>query len=62
MVEGKLGKFGRILESTPDDIKQEFGMTGITVKKEGGVETLSAIATPTATPTATLLSTAGRKV
>lgn len=54
--EGKLGKFGKILDSTPDSVKAEFGTAGeattaaaATVKKEpvvesAGVETLTAIA------------------
>ena len=52
--EGKLGKYGKILESTPAEVRAEFGE-----KPAATVETLSAITT--ATPTAAALP-ATRKV
>ena len=56
--EGKLGKFGKILDSTPTEIREEFGdvvkTQGEATKKESGVETLSAVGGATPTPTITM--------
>lgn len=52
VAEGKLGKYGKILDSTPGKIKEEFSDTK--VKTEAAVETLSAVSTATpTTPTIT---------
>ena len=57
IAEGKLGKFGKILDTTPEDVKQEFTMqSSVAVKQQTSavktvtqneVETLSAAAVPT---------------
>lgn len=71
--EGKLGKFGKIIDATPASVREEFGdlatktkdsaesaaTADAATKQEPGVETLSAVST--ATPTAVALS-AKRKV
>ncbi len=53
MADGKLGKFGKILDSTPSEVKKEFGADPVKT-----VETISSV-TP---PTATMETPAGRKV
>ncbi len=46
IADGKLGKFGKILETTPASVKEEFG--DVLVKKgSAGVETLTAITSTT---------------
>ena len=58
IAEKKLGKFGKILDTTPQDVREEFGphTTGQAVApaaKTGTVETLSAVGTATPTITTT---------
>ncbi len=66
VADGKLGKYGKILDSTPSEVREEFSLSGksgktgevATVKATPGVETLSAAGTTTPT----LTSTARKKV
>ena len=59
--QGKLGKYGKVLDTTPSDLRMEFAPGSTTVKKEPEVvETLSA--SVSATPTAPASSAGARKV
>ena len=62
--EGKLGRFGKILDTTPSEVREELAFMGKeagestvtkpTVKTEPGVETLSAVGTATPTLSSTV--------